>query len=100
MQREQVQAVLQDEARITSNIRVTKGYLTKLVDAVTEYKQAVAALLTALEDDVDPKQTFTEMLTSQMELVEPLLNNLHNVLNSFKAAVIPPQLLPIRLAGI
>ena len=78
LRREQVRAVLQDEARITSNVKVAKGYLGKLEDAVTEYKQAVAALLTALEDEVDQKQ------------VDPLLNDLHNVLNSFKAAPIPP----------
>ena len=51
--REQVYAVLQDEARITSNVRVTKGYFGKLEDAVMEYEQAVAVLLTALEDGVD-----------------------------------------------
>ena len=55
LRREQVRAVLQDEIPITSNVRVTKGYLSKLEDAVTEYEQAVAALLTALEDDLDQK---------------------------------------------
>ena len=66
LRRDQASAVLGYEARITSNVRVTQGYLTKLDAAVTNYKQAVSILLTAFEADVEQKRIYTDKLMAQM----------------------------------
>ena len=90
LRREQVCAVLQDEQRIQLNERVAKGYLSKLEDAINVNEQSVASLFTALEEDQDEKQVFTEKLTNQMKVIDPLLDKLYIVLDSFKAAILPP----------
>ena len=53
LKRNQAEAVLADETRLRSNVRVTRGYLTKLESAFSDYEQAVTVLLTSLETDMD-----------------------------------------------
>ena len=55
-----------------------------------EYEQAVSALLSAFDDDVEQKTTYMDKLTAQMQLVVPILNDLHNAVDSFKSAPLPP----------
>ena len=85
LKRNQAEAVLADETRLRSNIRVTRGYLTKLESAVSDYEQAVTILLTSLETDVDQKAVYTNKLNKQMKLVDPILNELQNAVDFFKA---------------
>ena len=70
LRRDQAKAVLGDEPRLKSNVRVTQGYLTKLEAAVFDYEQAVTILLTSLEADADNKAVYTNKLTKQMKLVD------------------------------
>ena len=85
LKRSQAEAALADETRLRSNVRVTHGYLTKLESAVSDYKQAVTILLTSLETDVDQKAVYTNKLNEQLKLTDPILNELQNALNFFKA---------------
>ena len=89
LRRDQAKAVLGDEPRLKSNVRVTQGYLTKLKAAVFDYEQAVTILLTSLETDADQKAVYTNKLNEQMKLVDPILNKLHNAVDSFKPATLP-----------
>ena len=85
-----LEPVLADETRLRSNVRVTRGYLTKLESAVSEYEQAVTVLLTSLESDADQKAAYTDKLNEQLTLVDPVLNQLHDAVDSFKSAEDPP----------
>ena len=85
----QAKAVLGDETRLRSNVRVTRGYLTKLESAVSDYEQAVTVLLTFLETDVDQKAVYTNKLNKQLKVVNPILNQLHDAVDSFKPAKLP-----------
>ena len=85
LRRDQAKAVLGDEPRLKSNIQVSQGYLTRLEAAVCDYEQAVTILLTSLETDVDQKAVYTNKLNEQMKLVDPILNELQNAVDFFKA---------------
>ena len=74
LRQNQASAVLEDESRLTSSVRVTQGYLTKLEAAVTVYEQAISTLLTTFEADVENKTIYMNKLTDQMKLVDPILN--------------------------
>ena len=90
LRRDQASAVLGDEARITSSVRVAQRYLTKLDTAVTDYQQAVLVLLTAFDDDMEQKTIYMDKLMAQMQLVDLILNDQHNAVNNFKLAPLPP----------
>ena len=89
LKRNQAEAVLADETRLRSNVRVTRGYLTKLESAVSEYEQAVTVLLTSLETDVDQKAVYTNKLNEQLTLVDPILNQLYDAVDSLEPAENP-----------
>ena len=78
LKRNQAEAVLADESRLRSNIRVTTGYLNKLDSAATNYKQAVTDLLTAEEMDINLKMVYTNKLNEQLKLTDPILSLLQN----------------------
>ena len=74
LKRNQAVAVLADETRLRSNVRVTRGYLTKLESAVSEYEQAVTVVLVTLESDSDQRAVYTTKLSEQLALMDPVVN--------------------------
>ena len=50
LKRNLAEAVLADETRLRSNVRVTHGYLTKLESAVSDYEQAAKRIVRTLDD--------------------------------------------------
>ena len=85
LKRNQAEAVLADEERLRSNVRVSRGYLNKLDSAATNYKQAVTDLLTSKEMDVNLKMVYTNKLNEQQKLTDPILSELQNAVNFFNA---------------
>ena len=81
----QAMTVLADETRLRSNVRVTRGYLTKLESAITNYEQAVTDLLTAEEMDINLKTVYTNKLNKQLKLTDPILSQLQNAVDFFNA---------------
>ena len=80
LKRNQALAILADETRLRSNVRMARGYLTKLESAISEYEQAVTVLLTSLETDIDQKAVYTNKQKEQLTLVDHILNQLVDVL--------------------
>ena len=85
LKRNQAEAVLGDETRLRSNVRVTRGYLNKLDSTATNYKQAVTDLLTSEEMDVNLKPVYTNKLTEQLKLTDLILSQLQNAVDFFDA---------------
>ena len=90
LKRNQAEAVLADETRLRLNVWVTRGYLTKLESAVSEYEQAVTVVLVTLESDSDQRAVYTTKLSEQLALMDPVVNWLHDAIDSFKCADNPP----------
>ena len=78
--------LLADKERLRSHVRVPSGYLTKLNSAVSKYEQAVTVVLTTLESDPDQRASYTTKLSEQLALVDPVVNQLHDAVDSFKRA--------------
>ena len=74
MKRDLAKALLDDQQRLTSSVRVPQTNLTKLEVAVTEYKTAVSTVIVASED-ADNKMVYKKKLTAQMQQLDPILNN-------------------------
>ena len=85
LKRNQAEAVLVDETRLRSNVRVTNGYLIKLESAVTNYEQAVTDFLTSDEIDVNLKMVYTNKLNEQLKLTDSILSELQNAVDFFNA---------------
>ena len=81
-------ALLLDQGRLISNVRTPQSYLSKLETAVTEYETAVSAVIAASEDAED-KKTYKDKLTAQMQLLDPILNELYNAVDAFKPPTLP-----------
>ena len=83
LKRSQAEAVLLDESRLWSNIRVSSGYLKKLDSATNNYEKAVTDLLTAEEMDINLKTVFTNKLKEQQKLTDPILGQLQTAVDFF-----------------
>ena len=79
-----MQTLLADKERLRSHVRVPSGYLTKLNSAASEYEQAVTVFLATLESDSDQRAVYTTKLSDQSALLDPLTNQLHDAVDSFK----------------
>ena len=90
LKRNNAVTLLADEERLRSHVWVPRGYLTKLNSAVSEYEQAVTVVLATLESDSNQRGAFTTKLSEQLALVDPLVNRLHDTVDSFKHAEDPP----------
>ena len=83
LKRSQAEAVLLDEPRLRSNVQVASGYLKKLDSAANNYEKAVTDLLTAEEMDINLKMVYTNKLTQQWKLTDPILCQLQTAVNFF-----------------
>ena len=83
LKRSQAEAVLLDEPRLRSNVRVTSGYLKKFYSAATYYEQAVTDLITSEEMDVNLKTVYTKKLSEQLKLTDPILSQLQTAVDFF-----------------
>ena len=83
LKRNQAEAVLADESRLRSNVRVSCGYLNKLDSAATNYEQAVTDLITSKEMDINLKTVYTNKLNEQLKLTDPILSQLQTAVNFF-----------------
>ena len=90
LKRNDAVTLLADEERLRLHVWVPCGYLTKLNSAVSEYEQAVTVVLTTLESDPDQRAAYTTKLSEQLALVDPVVNRLHDAVDSFKRAEDPP----------
>ena len=89
IKRDLAKALLEDQGRLTSSIRVPQTNLTKLETTVTEYKTAVSAVIAASEEEED-KTTYKEKLTAQMQQLDPILNQLYDAVDAFNPPITPP----------
>ena len=63
LQRNRAEAILLDEQRLRTSVRVSSGYLKKLESAANKYEQAITDLLTSEEMDINLKTVYTNKLT-------------------------------------
>ena len=73
LQRSQAEAILLDEQRLWSNIRVSNIYLEKLEAAANKYEQAIMDLLISEKMDINLKTAYTNKLTQQQKLTDLIL---------------------------
>ena len=78
-------ALLEDQGRLISSVRTPQSYLTKLETAVAEYETAVSAVIAASEEK-DIKKSYKEKLTAQLSQLDPVLNQLHDAVDSFNTS--------------
>ena len=79
-----------DEQRLRSDIRISRRYLEKLEAATNKYEQAISDLLITEKMDVNLKMAYTNKLTQQQKLTDPILVQLQTTVDFFdnKAACI------------
>lgn len=86
-----VQTALEPEHRALLNVRVVNGHLQKLEQAVNQYEESIAGIFAVAAEDTDKKKAYSEKLSGQLELVNPLLDGLWNVQMTLKTPEVPPQ---------
>ena len=86
----QAKASLQGEQRSLLNERVAKALLQNLEEAVVLYEQSITTIFAAAGNDDAKKQSFLEKLSDQMAITNPILDELHTIVETIKAANNPP----------
>ena len=94
LKRSQAEAILLDEPRLQSNLRVPSGYFKKLDSATTNYEQAITDLITSEEMDVNLKTVYTNKINEQLKLTDPILSELQNAVTSSTPSIKLPETLP------
>ena len=69
---------------------MVKGLLHKLEEAVALYEQSVTGIFAAAGEDNEKKKIFADKLSDQMKKVNPLLDELYSIQETYKAASVPP----------
>ena len=83
LQRNQAEAILLDEQRLRTNVRVSSGYLKKLEAAATNYEQAITKLITSEEMNINLRTVYINKLKEQQKLTDPIIGQLQTAINFF-----------------
>ena len=83
LQRDQAEAILLDEQRLRTSVRVSSGYLKKLEAATINYEQAVIKLISSEEMDINSRMTYIKKLKEQQKLTDPIIGQLQGAIDFF-----------------